>query len=86
MNELLGLRVLITLGDNDAPQMTSVRAISPNGKYALLDDYCSTGQAFGWQPISGFKVLDTLGPEGETESSLYKRLCAMWTGKKVSND
>ena len=85
MNELLGLRVLITLGDNDAPQMTSVRAISPNGKYALLDDYCTRGQSFGWQPIGEFKVLDTLGQEEETEASLYKRLRALWA-KKVSND
>jgi hypothetical protein len=76
MKQHLGLRVLITLGDNDAPQMTCVRAISPNGKYALLDDYAARGQVFGWQPISGFQVVDVLGPQEETEASLHKRLLA----------
>ena len=79
MKQHLGMRVLIELGGNDAPQMTCVRAISPNGKYALLDDYCASGQVFGWQPIEGFKVVDVLGPQEEAESSLYKRLLARIT-------
>lgn len=74
MNEYIGKRILITLGDNDAPQMTSVVSISPNCKYVYLSDYSAQAVCFGWTPIADVKVLDVLGGDDETMTVMHKRL------------
>lgn len=77
MKQYIGKRVLVTVGGNDAPQMTCVVALSPNGQYALLEDSHCLGQTFGWTALSDIKILDVLGDSSESASNLYSRLYSM---------
>lgn len=74
MKAYAGKRVIVTIGDNDTPRQTTVRAISPNGCYCLLDGPLCSDSVIGWIKCDSVRVLDVLGNVVETESDLMKRL------------
>lgn len=61
MHQYLNKRVLVTIGDNDAVRQSSVTAISPNGKYVLLDSDWRADEAIGWTRVEAVSVLDVIG-------------------------
>jgi hypothetical protein len=80
LDQLINMRVLVTVGDNDKPKMTCVKAISPNGLYVFLDDVLSGSQSFSWRKIADVKVLDVISQQidiRETQSTLFKRLASL---------
>ena len=74
MKQYLNKRVLLTIGDNDAPIQTCVLMISPNGLYVNLDGDQADDNYTGWVKCSLCKVLDVIGPENEKKSDRLKRL------------
>jgi hypothetical protein len=77
MKEHIGKRILIATGQNDAPQMTTLYGLSPNGKYGLFKDAISGSESIGWWPVDDVKVLDVLGEGNEVMTDLVIRLRAM---------
>jgi hypothetical protein len=53
-----GQRVLVTVGKNDQPRGTQLRAISPNGLYVHLYSDRSDECVIGWVAVTDVVVLD----------------------------
>ena len=72
--EFLDKRVLVAIGDNDAPRQTCVNAISPNKIYVhLIGDSCFD-EVIGWVRLSDCKFLDVIGPANEPASKYLAQI------------
>ena len=58
VNDYIGWRVLVTIGDNDAIRETAISRLSPNGKYVCLDSFYK--EVIGWVPIDQVKIIDPI--------------------------
>lgn len=77
MNQYLGRRLLVSVGDNDAPRQTCVMNISPNKRYVLLGGITCNDEQIGWAAVVDVRVLDDLGPADWTESMMAALAAAM---------
>lgn len=68
LTQLVGRRVLVTVGLNDAPRETAVDMISPNGRYVRLLSGACTAESIGWVPLVDVVLLDVLGFDSPVRS------------------
>lgn len=61
--KLLGKQILITIGDNDMPQSSILKAISPNNLYILLNSEYLNDSLSGWFKADTITLLDVLSNE-----------------------
>lgn len=62
VQDLLGWRVLVTIGDNDAIRETCIRGISPNGRYVHLASDGASAEWIGWHKVEDVSILDAIAP------------------------
>ena len=60
MRDMIGRRVLVSIGSNDAVRQTCIEAVSPNGLYVKLGGDRPDEESIGWVVLAGVTVLDTL--------------------------
>ena len=79
MRDMIGRRVLVSIGSNDAVRRTCIEAVSPNGLYVKLGGDRPDEEAIGWVVLAGVTVLDTL-PERKSIEVVKKDVDACGRG------
>lgn len=72
---LIGQRVLVSVADGQ-PQMTTVRALAPQGQYVWLCAASSDDEDVGWRHVAHVGVLAVFGSATQTSTQLVATLAA----------
>lgn len=70
---LVGQRVLVSVSDGQ-PQMTTVRALSPQGQYVWLCSASTDDEDVGWRHVAHVGVLAVFGAATQTSPQLVATL------------